>query len=817
MSEIETSHITHNKNLPSKFQRWFSNRGWQIYEHQLSMISEFKKGNSCLLIAPTGSGKTLSGFLPSLIELCEMPFENKIKPILHTLYISPLKALSVDVQRNLQIPITEMDLPILCETRTSDTSPKKRNRQKVAPPNILLTTPESLELMLAWPEAKNYFFNLSAIIIDEIHSVIGNKRGDLLSLSITTLRNYAPNASFIGLSATVADSGQLAKWLAPEPNKVTILKPNITKKIDIEIYYPTSSEMPFAGHSSDYAVADIYQMISAHKISLIFVNTRAQAELLFQSLWKENNNNLHIGLHHGSLDASQRRKVEKAMAESKLDAVVATSSLDLGIDWSDVDLVIQVGAAKGTTRLIQRIGRSGHSLGKPSNAIIIPTNRFEVIEAVAARENILDGKLDKLEEYPGSIDVLAQYIVGRAVAGSFDAEKLYKQILTAPPYRSLEKGTFLKILEFVSTGGYALEHYEQFRRIVKGIDGLYRLTNKRVASRWRMNIGTIVETTTLKIKFARGPILGEIEEYFVQSLRTGDSFIFAGRVVAFVEIINMQVIVEPTIAKEPKVPTYAGGRLPLTSDMSEKVRHILQSVEIHKSLPGPVREWLEIQQLHSKLPNADTLLLETFQRGERHYLVAYGFEGRNAHQTLGMLLTKRMERQHLKPLGFVATDYAIAIWSLEKVIKPITLFTPDILGDELEEWMAESTMLKRSFRQVAIISGLIDKKIPGLEKTKKQVTINSDLIYDVLRKYQPNHILLEATRQDSARGLTDIRRLGALLNRFENKITHMELPRISALAIPLLLEVGKESVMSEAVETMLKELETDLIKEIRKS
>ncbi len=815
---MEMGKIKNNKirevNLPILFHNWFLSKGWQIYDHQLTIISQFKRGNSCLLIAPTGSGKTLSGFLPSLIELSKKRLESNSNPRLHTLYISPLKALSVDVNRNLQLPIEQMGLPIECETRTGDTNQSKRNRQKVLPPDILLTTPESLELMLAWPNASSYFSDLSAVIIDEIHTVIGNKRGDLLSLSITSLRKYAPNASFIGLSATVADSFQLARWLAPNPKDVAIVSPKVNKKIEIEIYHPKTNEIPYAGHSANYAVADIYSMIQAYNKSLIFVNTRAQAELLFQSLWRKNYNSLHIGLHHGSLDATQRRKVEKEMSEGSLNAIVATSSLDLGIDWADIDVVIQVGAAKGTSRLIQRVGRAGHRLGQPSKAIIVPANRFEVIEAVAARENVRKGKLDQLIEYSGSLDVLAQYIVGRAVAGSFDADILYQQILTAPPYRFLEKDKFFRVLEFVSTGGYALEHYEQFRRIVKGIDGLYRLSNQRVAARWRMNIGAIVETTTLKVKFARGPALGEIEEYFVQSLREGDSFVFAGRILAFVKINKMDVIVEPTIAKEPKIPAYAGGRLPLTSDMSETVRQILKSTEMHKSLPAPVQEWLKFQQKYSKLPDTDTLLVETFQRGERHYLVAYGFEGRNAHQTLGMLLTRRMERGHLKPIGFVATDYAIAIWSLEKVGNPISLFTPDILGDELEEWMADSTMLKRSFRQVATISGLIDRKYPGKDKTKKQVTINSDLIYDVLRKYQPDHILLEATRQDSARGLTDIRRLSDLLNRFENKITHMELPRISALAVPLLLEVGRESVMSTALETMLEELEFDLTKEI---
>ena len=815
MSKTESENSPDSSYLPTQFQDWFSSKGWGVYPHQLSLISHLKEGNSCLLIAPTGSGKTLSGFLPSLIELSKQASENRTEPFLHTLYISPLKALAVDVHRNLQTPIAEMGLEISCETRTGDTGQTKRNRQKTAPPNILLTTPESVELMLAWPQAAFYFSKLSAVIIDEIHTVIGNKRGELLSLSLASLRVCAPNAAFIGLSATVANPSQLACWLSPTPDLVAIINPNIDKKINIEIYHPNKNDIPFAGHSANYAVGDIYHMISAHKTSLIFVNTRAQAELLFQSLWRENKDNLHIGLHHGSLDARQRRNVEKAMAEGALDAVVATSSLDLGIDWADIDLVIQVGAAKGTSRLIQRIGRAGHRLGVPSKAIIVPANRFEVIEAFAARLNVSKGRLDRLEEYSGSLDVLAQYIVGRAVAGPFNADALYQQICTAPPYRSLERDIFNQVLEFVSTGGYALEHYEQFRRIVKGIDGLYRLTSRRVATRWRMNIGTIVETTTLKIRFARGPALGEIEEYFVQSLRVGDSFVFAGRIVAFVEIRKMQVIVEPTIAKEPKVPAYAGGRLPLTADMSETVRHILQSTDIHPSLPEPVREWLEIQQTYSQLPDTDSLLVETFQRGERHYLVAYGFEGRNAHQTLGMLLTRRMERTSLKPLGFVATDYAIAIWSLEKVNQPAPLFNPDILGDELEEWMAETTMLKRSFRQVATISGLIDKKIPGTEKTGKQVTINSDLIYDVLRKYQPDHILLEATRQDSARGLTDIRRLSDLLIRFENKITHVDLPRISALAIPLLLEVGRESVMSSAFETMLEELEYNLINEIK--
>ncbi len=794
--------------LPVQFSDWFQAKGWTAYPHQLEMVERVSAGQSILLLAPTGAGKTLSSFLPSLIDLAHTP-----RTGLHTLYLSPIKALAVDIARNLETPISEMDLPVSVETRTGDTPQAKRKRQRSAPPNMLMTTPESLELMLSWPDAEKLFGSLKLIIIDEIHTLSGTKRGDLLSLSLSALRHLATKSQSIGLSATVGAPDKFRAWLSPQPEKVFILQPELTKSIELSILETEAERLPWSGHGGLYAAKEIYKLIVEHRPCLIFVNTRAQAELLFQALWVHNDLTLKIGLHHGSLEVGLRRKTEAAMARGELDAVVATSSLDLGIDWADIQLVVQVGAPKGTSRLLQRVGRAGHRLDAPSRALIVPANRFEVFEALAAKLNVEQRLLDDLPAHEGALDVLAQHIVGRAVAGPFSAEQLYKQVCSAAHYQNLSRESFDRVLEFVATGGYALGHYSQFQRIVLGIDGQWRLASRRIATRWRMNVGTIVETDTIKVRLKGGGVLGEIEDYFVQGLSIGDSFIFAGRVLEFAGMKANQLLARPGQAKEPKVPAYAGGRLPLSPGLAQTVRQLLNDPRTRKHLPPMVQEWLSIQTRVSELPSEERLLIETFPRGNRFYMVAYCFAGRNAHQTLGMLLTRRMERERYGPLGFVATDYAIAVWSRHEVSHPEKLFTTDILGDDLEEWMAESSMLKRSFRQVAIISGLIDKNSPGTEKSSKQVTINSDLIYDVLRKHQPDHILLEATRADAARGMTDIARLSDLLVTYEGRLSHQSLTRISPLSVPLLLEVGRESVTASAVDELLSELESELVNE----
>ncbi len=826
--------------LPAPFADWFAARGWAPRPHQLELLAKTQAGHSTLLIAPTGAGKTLAGFLPSLIALHERP---KKAPIggrgIHTLYISPLKALAVDIARNLGGPVAEMGLPVRLETRTGDTPVHKRQRQKLKPPDILLTTPEQAALLLSAPDAERFFADLDTVILDELHSLVVSKRGDLLSLDLARLRTLRPGLKAIGLSATVAEPDDLRGWLVGQsPDKPAPEKPALSDlvvvrggaKPDISIL-ASDERVPWAGHSARYAFADIYDRIATHQLALLFVNTRSQAEMVFQELWRINNRDLPIALHHGSLDATQRRKVEAAMAAGQLRAVVCTSTLDLGIDWGDVDLVINIGAPKGASRLAQRIGRANHRLDEPSKAILVPANRFEVMECQAALDANYLGAQDTPAIRPGALDVLAQHILGMACARPFDADALYRETISAYPYRGLDRETFDKAVDFVATGGYALRTYERFARIRKGPDGLWRITHPRVAQQYRLNVGTIIEAPLLNVRLTRsrravvaargGRVLGKIEESFIEALAPGDTFLFAGLILRFEGLFENEVIATRTADDTPKIPIYAGGKFPLSTYLAAGVRAMLADEGKWTVLPDQVSDWLRIQKERSVLPRADQLLVETFPRGNRHYLVAYPFEGRLAHQTLGMLLTRRLERARLRPTGFVATDYSLGVWGLGDLGQAFAdgkptiaeLFDEDMLGDDLDAWMAESYLLKRMFRNCALISGLIEKRHPGKEKSGRQVTVSSDLIYDVLRKHEPDHILIKATWADASSGLLDIGRVSDMLARIKGRIVLKRLDRISPLAVPVMLEIGKESIVGEAHEDVLREAADDLVRD----
>ncbi|HZH26251.1 MAG TPA: ligase-associated DNA damage response DEXH box helicase [Azospirillaceae bacterium] len=797
------------------FKGWFAQRGWTPHPHQLDMLAAAREGASTLLIAPTGGGKTLAGFLPTLVELAERPREG-----LHTLYISPLKALAVDVQRNLEQPVAELRLPLRAETRTGDTPQAKRDRQRRKPPQVLMTTPESLALMISDPEARTLFAGLRAIIVDELHALVGGKRGDLLALALARLTRLAPGARRVGLSATVAHPDALAAFLSrtghADGGDVRTVLGRGGAAADVEILVPPE-RLPWAGHTGLHGLRAVYDRIRRAGTTLVFVNTRAQAERVFQGLWRLNDEGLPIALHHGSLAAEQRRKVEAAMARGALRAVVATSSLDLGIDWAAVDLVVQMGAPKGASRLIQRIGRANHRLDEPSRAVLVPANRFEVLECRAALEAVAAGDLDGDRPRPGGLDVLAQHILGTACAAPFDPDELYAEVRTAAPYADLSRRDFDDAVAFVATGGYALRAYDRFRRLEEDGTGRLKAASPTVVRQYRLNVGTIVQETMLKVRPTRGPVLGEIEEWFVQGLVPGDTFLFAGQLLRFLGVRETEVRVARGGEGDPKIPAYAGGRMPLTTRLADRVRTMLADPAGWGGLPAEVREWLSLQRHRSILPGTGGLLVETFPRRGRQFLVAYCFEGRNAHQTLGMLLTRRMEREGLGPLGFVATDYVLAVWSLRPAgVAPgqmDRLFDPDMLGDDLEDWMAESSLLRRTFRNVAIISGLIDRKHPGQEKSKRQLTMSTDLVYDVLRRYEPDHILLRATRADAAGGLTDVRRLADMLARIKGRILHKSLDRVSPLAVPVLLEVGREPVHGSAMDELLAEAERELIDE----
>jgi ATP-dependent helicase Lhr and Lhr-like helicase len=809
--------------LPTQFQAWFASRGWQPRDHQLALLDHAGRGESVLLVAPTGGGKTLAGFLPSLIDLANKSKRARARK-LHTLYISPLKALAVDVARNLEAPIAEMALPVTVETRTGDTPLSRRQRQRHVPPDILLTTPEQLALLIAHPGAAQLFESLKTVVLDELHALYNSKRGDLLALGLARLSTLAPSHRRVGLSATVKDPEPLQRFLVPQHSDLTaslvVAQGGAAPQIAIS---ESDTYVPWAGHLARHAMLDIMAAIQTAKTALVFVNTRSQAERTFQELWRINDANLPIALHHGSLAPEQRRKVEAAMAKGNLRAVVCTSTLDLGIDWGAVDKVICIGAPKGAARLVQRIGRANHRLDEPSAAVLVPANRFEVLECHAARDAVLAGELDGERLRAGGLDVLAQHVLGTACAAPFDADALFSEIISASPYAALSRPEFDAVVDFVATGGYALRSYDQYARLRRTPEGKFRLAHPRLAQQYRLNVGVIVQDPMVAVRLqsrgrpagAGGRKLGELEEYFIEQLSPGDTFIFSGTVLRFEGLREDAAYVTRANDPEAEIPSYNGGKFPLSTFLAQRVREMVSRPESWSGLPEPVQEWLKIQEWRSVIPAPGQLLVETFPRGNRHYLVCYPFEGRLAHQTLGMLLTRRLERLRMRPLGFVANEYALAVWAARDMggLAMDPLFAEDMLGDDLDAWLGESNLYKRTFRNCAMIAGLIQRRFPGSEKSGRQVTFSSDLIYDVLRQHEPDHVLLRATYADAGTGLLDIARLGDMLARVRSRIVTRRLDRVSPLAVPALLEISREMVAGEADEDILRENEDALIAE----
>jgi ATP-dependent Lhr-like helicase len=790
--------------LPDPIAAWFAERGWTVRRHQQAMLAASRRGEHALLVAPTGAGKTLAGFLPSLADLVECPGEG-----LRTLYVSPLKALAVDVQRNLLTPISEMGLPIRVETRSGDTPSDRKARQRARPPHMLLTTPESLSLLLSYPDAEHLFATLDTVIIDEIHAFAAEKRGDLLSLSLARLQALRPQLRRVGLSATVADPDAYRRWLAPggEAARVTLVEGDPGAPPDLSILVP-EDRVPWSGHSGKYAARQVIDIIAANRMTLVFSNTRGLAELIFQELWAQNDDNLPIGIHHGSLSREARRKVEAAMADGKLRGLVATASLDLGIDWGDIDCVVQMGAPKGSSRLLQRVGRANHRLDEPSKAILIPGNRFEYLEAQAAFDAVMAGERDAERFRPGALDVLAQHIMALACAGPLDPAALLAEVRSATPYAELTRAQLDDLLGFVSTGGYALRAYDRFQRLVQERDGRWRLAHPRFAQAHRLNAGIIVDQPAVDVRFANGRKLGTVEEIFAATLSPGDRFFFSGMSLELVRQTEAELIVRAS-SKSAQIPSWGGTRMAMSTHLAGRVRQFLADPAQWHRFPADVHEWLAMQAVRSVLPRPDQLLIETFPHEGLHYMLIYSFEGWNAHQSLGMLLTRRMEERGLKPIGFVSNDYALAVYGLEPIDDPAPLFSADILDHEFIAWVEESSLLKRAFRDVAVISGLIERQQPGARKTGRQVSFSTDLIYDVLRRYEPDHLLLRAAWADARARMTDVGRLGELIDRAAATLLHVPLDRVSPLAVPVLIMIGREHVAQPGTdEALLIEAET---------
>ena len=783
--------------LPPKFTEWFATKGWDIHPHQQDMLDR-ADAPALLLIAPTGGGKTLAGFLPTLVDLAQGDHKG-----LHTLYISPLKALAADIKRNLTTPVTEMDLPIRIEDRTGDTSQTRKRRQRADPPHILLTTPESLALLASYEDAPRMFQGLKRVVIDEIHALADSKRGDQLMLALARLQSLCPDLKRVGLSATVEDPAAIAHFMARHPDPCPILLADPGPAPDIQMLRTTEAP-PWAGAGAAYAIPAVLDQIRQHNTTLIFHNTRAQAEIFFHNLWLANDDGLPIGIHHGSLDRTQRERVEAAMVRGDLRAIVCTGSLDLGIDWGDVDLVIQIGAPKNVKRLVQRIGRANHRYNAPSKALLVPANRFEVVECVAALDAVLAGDLDGDPRGPGPRDVLCQHILITACAGPFDADALFAEVTSAGAYAALTRSEFDACLDFCATGGYALRAYDRWQRLLQ-TDGKWHLRDPRSSQRIRMNIGTIQDTDTLKVRMKRkrgGKPLGEIEEGFAATLTAGDTFLIGGQIVKYEGLREMTVEVSRDASKKPRIASFMGTKFATSTQLSARVQRMFTK-DTWPELPPHTAEWLDLQRKVSQLPQPGRLLVESFPHDGREQTVIYGFAGRNGQQTLGLLLTKRMEELGLAPLGFVSTDYATLIWGLNAVEDPAALLDPVALNDGLETWLAGNAVMKRTFRASATIAGLIERNTPQARKSGRQATFSSDILYDTLHKYDPDHLLLDITREEALRGLVDFGRIEEMLIRIDGRIDHRKLSRVSPLSAPLFLEMGRVPVKGDAEERLL--------------
>lgn len=784
--------------LPPQFEDWFANRGWLAHPHQLDLLAR-SRAPAQLLIAPTGGGKTLAGFLPSLVELADGTHDG-----LHTLYVSPLKALAADIKRNLATPIAEMALPIRVEDRTGDTTQAVKKRQRVDPPHILLTTPESLALLLSYEDAPLMFRGLSRVIVDEIHALSESKRGDQLMLGLAELNALCPNLRRVGLSATVEDPEGIARFLARHPDPCPILHADPGPDPDIAML-ETDTLPPWSGGGGKYAIPQVLEAVKQHKTTLIFHNTRAQAEIFFHELWLANDEGLPIGIHHGSLAKDQRARVEAAMVAGELRAIVCTGTLDLGIDWGDVDLIIQVGAPKNVKRLVQRIGRANHRYNAPSKALIVPANRFEVVECVAALDAVRARDLDGDPRGAGPRDVLCQHILIHACRGPFDAETLYDIFRSAGAYAALTREEFDECLDLMATGGYALRAYDRWQRLKQDAGGRWHLRDPRAAALIRRNLGTIQDTETLKVRMRNrrgGKPLGEIEEGFAASLTPGDTFLIGGRIVRYESIREMTVEVSPRADKAPKIAVFSGTKFATSTQLSQRILAMFHDKDWSR-LPRHTADWLRLQAERSKLPEASRILIESFPHDGRQNTCIYGFAGRNAMQTLGLLITHQMEDQGLGPLGFVASDYAVLIWGLDRIPEPEPMFEEQALRAAFETWMSGNAVMKRTFRTTATTAMMLERNYGADRRSGRQATFSSDILYDTLQKYDPDHLMLTITREEAMRGLVDFGRIEEMLMRTKGRVDHAILDRVTPLAAPLFLEPSRIPISGEGRERLL--------------
>ncbi len=805
-------------------EAWLRSRGWKPFDFQREVWRAVAAGQSGLLHATTGAGKTYAVWLGMVQALLAALPPGRAAPPISVLWITPMRALAADSLKALQTPLAELAPHWTLGLRTGDTPSGERARQDRRWPTVLVTTPESLSLMLSRESAPTELAHVRCVVADEWHELMGNKRGVQLQLALARLRRLNPRLMTWGLSATLGNSAQAMAVLcgAPRVGQVApvLVRGEVDKSLVIDTLLPPHpGQYSWAGHLGARMLRPVLDEIAQSGTTLVFTNTRSQAEIWYQLLldarpdWAG-----EIALHHGSLDKDVRAWVEAGLKEGRLRAVVATSSLDLGVDFLPVERVLQIGSAKGVARLLQRAGRSGHAPGRPSRVTLVPTNTLEIIEGAAARVAAQAGRIEQRLAPEKPLDVLVQHLVTVALGGGFEPDALWAEVTTAWSYRDLTRPEFDWALAFCERGGTSLTAYPDYHRVQADAQGIYRVPDRGIARRHRLAIGTIVSDASMQVKYLNGTKVGTVEEGFIARLRKGDCFVFAGRLLEFVRVHEMAALVKKAEKNKGTVPTWQGGKMPLSTEMADGVLALMASASEgrfdHPELRA-AQAMLDTQARVSRLPTPGTLLVERWASKEGHHLYFYPFAGRQVHLGLSSLLAYRLARDQPNTFSMSVNDYGFELLSPEPVASERVaideLFRPDGLLDDVLASLNASELAQRRFREIARVAGLVFSGYPGAPKSMKQLQASSGLFYEVFKKYDANNLLLNQAEREVLSQELELDRLQHTLDRLQRQtMVQVVLAQPSPMSLPLMVERLREKLSTESLASRLDRLLKDL-------
>ncbi len=800
-----------------QLDHWFAQRGWAPFAFQREVWEAYARGESGLIHAATGTGKTYAAWMGPVLEaLAESPTPKKARrradaAPLRVLWITPLRALAGDTEQALKLPIEELGLPWTVESRTGDTSQARRARQRERLPTALVTTPESLSLLLCRKDAASLFADLRCVVVDEWHELLSTKRGAQVELCLARLRALCPALRTWGVSATLGNLETAAETLlgydahgAPRPARM--VRGVVPKAVEIEALVPeTMDRFPWAGHLNTKLLPEVMRRLEQAQSAIVFTNTRSQCEIWFQSIiaanpaWFE-----FTAIHHGSLSRRQREDVEDGLKTGRYRIVVATSSLDLGVDFTPVDLVMQVGSPKGVARLLQRAGRSGHNPGRTSRIVCVPTHAFELIEVSAARDAIAAERIESRDPLDRPLDLLAQHLVTLALGGGFTREAVFVELRTTRAYRLLTEAELDWVIAFITHGGEALRAYPEYAKVQEE-DGVYRVTDRRVALRHVLNIGTIVSDAAIAVKYLSGRRLGTVEESFVSRLTAGDKFIFAGQPLEFVRLRDLVAWVRKAKGMSGAIPRWQGARMPLSTELAAAVRDTLEATrQGHFTTPElqAVKPVLDTQAQRSVIPRPDELLIERTETRDGHHLFVYPFEGRLVHEGLAALCAYRMAQLGPISFSFAANDYGFELLSpepapLEEALEAGLFGTTHLLHD-ITQSLNAAELARRQFREIARVAGLIFQGYPGQSKSMKQVQASSSLLYEVFAKYDEGNLLVQQAQREVLERQLEASRLGRVLERLSvSTVRVMDVERPTPLAFPLMVDITRAKLSTE--------------------